>query len=125
MSISKLEVARRRALAPLVIARLRRAGGAVAPNVNIVGQPIVDSAAQGSIVIGDSSVLISSPRWTALGVSRPVILKTLLPGARIVIGSSGGMSGTTICAAKSVIIGDRVLFGVDGMFADTDFHPGY
>lgn len=123
MSISKLEVARRRALAPLVIARLRRAGVAVASNVNIVGQPIVESVARGSIVIGDSSVVISSPRWTALGVSRPVILKTLLPGARIVIGSSVGMSGTTICAARSVIIGDRVLFGADVMVADTDFHP--
>lgn len=123
MSISKLEVARRRALAPLEIARLRRAGVVVGSNVNIVGRPIIDMAALGSIVIGDGSVLVSRPRWTALGVSRPVILRALLPGARIMIGTSVGMSGTTICSATSVIIGDRVLFGADVMVADTDFHP--
>lgn len=123
MSISKLDVARIRALAPLEIARLRLAGVVVGSNVNIVGHPIVDLADRGSIAIGDNAVLVSSPRWTALGVSRPVILRTLLPGARIAIGSSVGMSGTTICAAASVIIGDRVLFGADVMVADTDFHP--
>ena len=123
MSIGKVEVARRRALGPLVAARLKRAGVILAPDVSIVGQPIVDLACRGSIVIGKGSTLISSPRWTALGVSRPVILRTLLPGATISLGSDVGMSGTTICSATAVTVGDRVLFGADVMVADTDFHP--
>ncbi|MBB2975532.1 acetyltransferase-like isoleucine patch superfamily enzyme [Microbacterium endophyticum] len=33
------------------------------------------------------------------------------------------MSGTTICSALSIVIGDRCLFGADTTIADTDFHP--
>jgi acetyltransferase-like isoleucine patch superfamily enzyme len=32
------------------------------------------------------------------------------------------MSGTTICAARSVIIGDNACFGANVTVADTDFH---
>ena len=123
MAINKLEVARQRVVEPLLAARLRRAGVVLAPGVRIVGPPIIDLADRGSLVIGEGSTLISSLLWTALGVSRPVILRTLLPGARITIGSNVGMSGTTICSARAVTIGDRVLFGADVMVADTDFHP--
>lgn len=123
MSLGKVEVARRRALGHLVATRLKRSGVILAPDVTIVGQPIVDLACRGSILIGEGSTLISNPRWRALGVSRPVILRTLLPGATITIGSNVGMSGTTVCSARAVTVGDRVLFGADVMVADTDFHP--
>ena len=123
MTISKVDVARQRALGSLAAARLRRGGVVLAPNVRIVGRPIVDLDERGAITIGEGSILISNPRWTALGVSRPVILRALLPGATIKIGSNVGMSGTTICSAKAVTVGDRVLFGADVMVADTDFHP--
>jgi len=123
MTLGKVEVARRRVLGPLVSARLKYAGVDIGPGVSLIGQPIVDMAGRGSILIGKGSTLISSSRWTALGVSRPVILRTLLPGARITIGSDVGMSGTTICSARAVTVGDRVLFGADVMVADTDFHP--
>lgn len=89
----------------------------------MIGRPILELADRGSVVIGEGTVLISSTRWTALGVSRPVILRTLLPGAKITIGSDVGMSGTTVCAARSITIGDRVLLGADVMIVDTDFHP--
>jgi len=32
------------------------------------------------------------------------------------------MSGTTICAARSVIIGDRCVIGANATIVDTDFH---
>jgi len=32
------------------------------------------------------------------------------------------MSGTTICAAERVVIGDRCVIGADVVIADTDFH---
>ena len=123
MTIRKVEVVRRRTLAPLLTARLKRAGVHLGRDVSIIGQPIVDLGVRGSIIIGEGSTLISSPRWTALGVSRPVILRTLLPGASITIGSTVGMSGTTVCSARSVTIGDRVLLGADVVIIDTDFHP--
>jgi acetyltransferase-like isoleucine patch superfamily enzyme len=67
--------------------------------------------------------LVSSPLWTALGVRQPTILRTLLPGASIVIGDDTGISGAVICAARSVKIGKRVLIGANVIIVDTDFHP--
>ncbi len=93
-------------------------GGAV----RVIGLPIVEIAAGSSITVGDRCVIISRSASTALGVSRPVILRTLREGARIDIGADVGLSGTTICAATHVSVGDRVLFGADVLVADTDFH---
>ena len=123
MSITSIEVAAQRALAPWYRASLKRAGVIVGRGVRLVGPPIVSVAEDSSIDIGEGSILISRAQWTALGVSRRVILRTLLPGAEISIGRDVGMSGTTICAAQSVAVGDRVLFGADSMVVDTDFHP--
>lgn len=123
MSVGKVEFARQWLARPLVSNRLRRAGVLLGSHLILVGSPIVQLTDAGSVRIGDRSALISRSRWTALGVSRPVILRTLLPGASITIGTGVGMSGTTVCAAKSVTIGDRVLLGADVMIADTDFHP--
>lgn len=108
---------------PMVRYRLKTAGVVLGTDVVLWGCPIVDLAGRGSVRIGDRSVLASDPQWTALGVSRPVIMRTLLPTAVITIGSDVGMSGTTVCAARSVTIGDRVLLGADVMIVDTDFHP--
>jgi acetyltransferase-like isoleucine patch superfamily enzyme len=56
-------------------------------------------------------------------VSHPVILRALAPGAHILIGDDTGLSGTTICAASSIEIGQGCLMGADVMIVDTDFHP--
>lgn len=74
------------------------------------------------VTIGDRVNLCSSSRFTALGVARPVILRTLSAGATLAIGKDSGLSGTTICAALSVRIGERCLLGADVMITDTDFH---
>lgn len=86
------------------------------------GLPIISRAPDSSIHIGDAVVLCSDSRYTALGVAHPVILRTLRPGARIRIGNHCGLSGTTICAAVEVSIGDECLFGADVAVFDTDFH---
>ena len=90
--------------------------------VRIIGLPIVELAAGSSITLGDRCIVISRSASTALGVGRPVILRALREGARIEIGADVGLSGTTICAATHVSVGDRVLFGADVLVADTDFH---
>jgi acetyltransferase-like isoleucine patch superfamily enzyme len=89
----------------------------------VIGRPIIRRHPGSRIVLGRGTSLISDPRFTALGVSRPVILRTLRPGAVLDIGSDTGLSGATICAADSVRIGRRVLAGADVLIADTDFHP--
>jgi acetyltransferase-like isoleucine patch superfamily enzyme len=88
-----------------------------------MGVPIVTKLPGTEISIGDRAVLCSRSDLTSLGVSRPVILRTLAPGARIAIGDDTGLSGTTVCAAGLIRIGSRCLIGADVIIVDTDFHP--
>lgn len=87
------------------------------------GTPIITAVKGSSIKIGRNVTLCSDSRYTALGVSRKVILRTLGPEARLQIGAETGLSGVTICAYESVNIGERCLLGADVAIFDTDFHP--
>jgi acetyltransferase-like isoleucine patch superfamily enzyme len=49
-------------------------------------------------------------------------LATLREEATIDIGDGCGFSGSSICAAKSIIIGDHSGFGANASAYDTDFH---
>lgn len=102
--------------------RLYAAGAQVAPDLRCYGLPVVSRVEDSVIEIGHAVVLCSDTRYTALGVAHPVILRTLRPGARIIIGANCGLSGTSICAATEVRIGEECLFGADVMVFDTDFH---
>jgi acetyltransferase-like isoleucine patch superfamily enzyme len=102
---------------------LRGRGVVLDGQVHLQGLPIVSMAPGSSIRLGRASVLCSHPRYTALGVARPVVLRTLRSGASITLGQNCGLSGTVICAALAVIIGDECLFGADVQVVDTDFHP--
>jgi len=53
------------------------------------------------------------------------MLSTLLPGAKLTIGSDCGFSGTVVAAAESIVIGDRVLCGANSTITDTDWHGVY
>lgn len=86
------------------------------------GLPIFDRCADSKIVVGKNVVLCSNSRFTALGVNHPVILRTLRAGANLYVGDDSGLSGTTICAARSVHIGKGVLLGANVAIFDTDFH---
>jgi len=87
------------------------------------GLPIISAWKGSTIKVGPKCVLTSHSRATALGVRGPVILRTLAEGAVIDIGADCGLSGTVICAYKSVTIGEGALIGADVMIFDTDFHP--
>lgn len=86
------------------------------------GMPIINRSENSTIILGSNIVLCSDSRFTDLGVSRPVILKTLRPNARIAIGSNSGLSGVVLCAAVSIEIGSECLLGADVQIFDTDFH---
>lgn len=102
--------------------RISLAGSDIEGRFSSVGAPIVSMAPASRIVVGDRTVLVSSPRWTALGVSHPVVLRTLVPGAFVEIGQDVGISGASVCAAIHISIGDRTMVGADAMIIDTDFH---
>ena len=87
------------------------------------GMPIVSMARPSKIDIGNRVTMTSNSAFTALGVSRRCILRTMQTGARIGIGSDTGISGGVICAADSVTIGKECLLGADVIIADNDFHP--
>lgn len=87
------------------------------------GMPIVTMVPGSRIALGPRVVLCSHPRFTTLGVARPVVMRTLRPGARIVVGADVGISGGVICAASSIEIGNQCLLGADVQIVDTDFHP--
>lgn len=107
----------------LVAPALRCSGLRVGRRVAFFGLPIVERAAGTTIEIGDRTVLASRSGMTPLGIAHPTILRTLAPGAYIRIGRDVGMSGTVICAAAGVEIGDGTMFGADCRVVDTDFHP--
>jgi acetyltransferase-like isoleucine patch superfamily enzyme len=103
--------------------RVRADGVRAFRGVRFFGMPIIARAPGSSIELGEASVLCSDSRYTALGVSHPVILRTLSPGALIQIGANTGISGASICAATGITIGADCLIGADTIIADTDFHP--
>jgi acetyltransferase-like isoleucine patch superfamily enzyme len=91
-------------------------------STSFYGLPIITLKPNSKIQLGKFVILCSDSRFTDLGVSRPVILRTLRPNALISIGSDTGLSGATICAAISVVIGSGCLLGADVQIFDTDFH---
>lgn len=105
-----------------VVPALRATGVEIAERVQIQGRPIVSLAAGSRIQIGARCVLCSDSQINALGINHPVVLRTMRPGAEIVIGEDTGMSGGSICAASSIRIGAGCLIGANVTLADTDFH---
>lgn len=103
--------------------RVRTLGVRLQSGVGFLGMPIIFMSKDSSIEIGENASLCSSSYYTDLGVNHPVILRTLREGATIKIGAETGMSGTTICAAVSVSIGNQCLIGANVTIVDTDFHP--
>lgn len=101
---------------------LARCGLQVGRRVEVLGRPIVAKAPGSCIEIADDVVLCSSSRWTALGVHHPVVLRTLRPGAVLIVGAGTGISGGSFCAAARVTIGERCLIGANVIVCDTDFH---
>lgn len=102
---------------------LSRAGATVGHGTVFVGSPIAAVAPGSTFAIGERCLLISKGEETALGTNHPIVLRTVLPSAQLVIGDDVGVSGGSIIAAYSVSIGDGCLIGANVTIVDTDFHP--
>jgi acetyltransferase-like isoleucine patch superfamily enzyme len=87
-----------------------------------LGRPIV-SVAKGSRIVLDSNVrLYSALRANPLGCFQPCVLRALAPGSQLILGRDVGLSGTVLCAAASIEIGEGTIFGSGAMAIDNDFH---
>ncbi|MDL1983070.1 MAG: acyltransferase [Deltaproteobacteria bacterium] len=93
------------------------------PSWRFWGLPLIQMRKRGSIRIGSHFVACSNPRHNSLGVFQRVILKTLRPGARIIVGDYVGISGATVSAASEIKIGNHVLIGTGVIITDSDAHP--
>lgn len=102
---------------------LRQSGVRLLGRCFFSGTPVVSLAPGSQVTLDAGGRYLSRSFSTALGVSHPLVLRTLAPGAKIQIGKEVGISGGSICAAQAITIGDHVLLGADTLVADTDFHP--
>jgi acetyltransferase-like isoleucine patch superfamily enzyme len=74
------------------------------------------------MVLGDGVSIASAVRANPLGLSQPSVLRVMAPGAQLVLGNHSGLSGTVLCAGRSIEIGEGTIFGAGAMVIDNDFH---
>jgi acetyltransferase-like isoleucine patch superfamily enzyme len=86
------------------------------------GKTYFSRAPNSQIVIGEACRFRSAAWSNKVGLTRPCMISTLYPGAKIIIGSGVGMSGTVVAAAESIIIGNDVMCGGNVTITDTDWH---
>ena len=86
------------------------------------GRPLVSIAEGGRIVIGDGVRIHSSTRANPLALAHPSVLRALSPGSKLILGRNCGLSGTVLCAASLIEIGEGSIFGAGAIVIDTDFH---
>lgn len=87
------------------------------------GIPIVYKKKNSTIRIGENCVIKSSFFSNLVGLYQKTIIVTRTPDAKIDIGDNVGISGATIYARKSIIIGDNTCIGGNVKILDNDFHP--
>ena len=88
----------------------------------IEGRPIITLAHGSRMVFGAGVSLNSATRANPLGCFQPCVLRTLAPGAELILGDDVGISGTVVCAGKSIRIGRGTIAGSGAMIIDNDFH---
>ena len=87
------------------------------------GLPFIYNRKGSSITIGNNCIIKSSFLSNLVGLYSRTILLTRLPGASIDIGDNVGISGATIYARSSIVIGRNTNIGGNVKILDNDFHP--
>jgi acetyltransferase-like isoleucine patch superfamily enzyme len=95
----------------------------VGADLRASGLPRLRIVEGGRLIVGNGVTLVSRPTGNPLHLHRPCTFSVIKPGAVIEIGDSSALSGTVICAASRVSIGQRVMIGANCTLSDTDFHP--
>lgn len=95
--------------------------------VTMYGRPIIKKVPNSRIILGKGTVLVSvneidGNATNPAGINHPVILSTECEGAVIHLHDRVGLSGNSIVACKSIVIGEHTNLGVNACLYDTDFH---
>jgi acetyltransferase-like isoleucine patch superfamily enzyme len=112
----------RRAASSIWVLEARVKGVQVRGRLILAGRPIISVAPGSVLVLGDGVSLFSAVRANPLACFQPCVLRTLAPGAELDLGQDVGLSGTVVCAARSVRVGEGTIFGSGAVVIDNDFH---
>src|SRR5437667_11136726 len=83
-----------------------------------LGRPLISLAKGSRIVLGDGVSVRSSVRSNPLGCSQPSVLRALVSGAELILGTQVGLSGAVLCAGASIKIGEGTLLGAGALVID-------
>lgn len=92
-------------------------------NLKLNGFPLIVSVCRGHIVLGNDVTINSSFLSNLLGLYQRTILVARTKEAFVRIGDDVGLSGVTIYARKSIMIGSHTRIGANVKIMDNDFHP--
>lgn len=90
--------------------------------LRLIGWPFIFRYPKASIIMGDFVTINSGFFSNLIGLYQRTILIARGTG-KIQIGNRVGISGVTIYARDSVVIGDDTLIGANTKIFDNDFHP--
>lgn len=78
---------------------------------------------KGELVIGKQFHCNNKLLTNSVGIFQPCIFNVSASGSSIRIGDNVGISGSTLNATQSIIIGDNTIIGSGCLITDTDSHP--
>lgn len=90
-------------------------------NCKFYGIPLLFKDKNASIKIGDRLVIRTSARSNSAGIRQKSFISAY-NDSKIIIGDDCGFSGVVISAANEIVIGNRVMFGVNCIIIDNDRH---
>ena len=102
---------------------LRCLGLRMGNGCTFAGLPIISRARGADITLGNRVRILSRFDSNPAGLPHPTILAALTDESAIVIGEQTALSGASIVARTTVMIGPHVLIGAGACIWDTDFHP--
>ena len=92
-------------------------------NLSLKGLPVIFNSVGAKLNIGNNVTINSSFLSNLVGLYSRTIIVTRTPEAEISIGNNVGISGATIYARRSIVIGDNTMIGGNAKILDNDFHP--
>src|SRR5258706_1609152 len=96
-------------------------------DIEIFG-PVSMRAYRNGIQIGNHVQIVASSGWWnyAAPIYHPVILKTFMPSARIVIEDNVVLNGTSItCRSSTIRIRQNTMIGANSIIMDSDYHHAW
>jgi acetyltransferase-like isoleucine patch superfamily enzyme len=103
-------------------AEARFKGVRVAGSAQFWGRPILSVAPGSRLEVGERVLISSATRAAVLGCFQPCVLRTMSPGAELLIAADAGITAVVLCAGSSIRIGEHTLLGAGAMVFDSDFH---